>query len=181
MSQERGSDRPDEGEPGQPAGGEQATEGARPVGGEPAAAPSVSEAGRADERDPDHWLRKLTAREWVQAGLGELRRASEAYRMRQPRAGHAGARRAAGMALNGALRVAPDESWGRSYMEHLSAVARSAEVPEEVREAARLLVEAPPGGALVALRSASGDERLLEAARTVMAHALAVVVRAEGE
>lgn len=167
MSHERGSDRPDAGEPGQP------------VEGEPAAAP---DAGHADERDPDHWLRKLTAREWVQAGLGELRRASEAYRMRQPRAGHAGARRAAGMALNGALRVAPDESWGRSYMEHLVAVSRSDEVPGEVREAAALLLEAPaPGGALVALRSASGDERLLEAARTVMAHALAVVVRAEGE
>ena len=139
-------------------------------------------ASQADGRDPDHWLRKLTAREWVQAGLGELRRAADAYRMRQPRAGHAGARRAAGMALNGALRVAPDERWGRSYMEHLVAVSRAEDVPDEVRAAAALLLAAPaPGGAMVALRTASGDERLLEAARTVMAHALAVVVRAEGE
>ena len=134
----------------------------------------------AAERDPEHWLRKLTAREWVQAGVGEFERATAAYRDRNARAGHAGARRAAGMALNGALRVAPDESWGRSYMEHLGAVARSEHVPAEVRAAAALLVETPaPGGALVALRSPGHDDRLLEAARTVMAHALAVVVQHE--
>lgn len=130
--------------------------------------------------DPDHWLHKLSAREWIQAALGELRATEEAYRAGNARGGHAGARRAAGMALNGALVVEPREAWGRSYMEHLAALVKDASVPDEAREAARLLVETPaPGAGLVLIRTKSGDERLLEAARTVMAHAYAVVVRHE--
>lgn len=133
-------------------------------------------------KDPDHWLYRLNAREWIQASLAELRRAEEAYSQNNARAGHAGARRAAGMALNGALIYEPDEAWGRSYMDHLAGVRKSMEAPDMVRDAAAQLIEAPtPGGSLIGLRSRSGDERLMEAARTVMAHAYAVVARHEGD
>ncbi|MBX3225522.1 MAG: hypothetical protein KF795_33760 [Labilithrix sp.] len=131
-------------------------------------------------RDEAHWLFKLSPDEWIRAAMGELRRAEEAYRKKNARAGLAGARRAAGMALNGALIVVPDDAWGRSYMDHLLALRGDASgtVPERVREACAILVETPlPGGALVAIRTASADERVLEAVRDVVAHAYAVVKR----
>ena len=61
------------------------------------------------ERDASHWLFKFSADEWIRAALGDLKRAEQAYAQRNARAGLAGARRAAGMALNGALVVEPDE------------------------------------------------------------------------
>jgi hypothetical protein len=133
------------------------------------------------EKDPSHWLYRLTAREWIQASLAELQRTEAAYRDHNPRAGHAGARRAAGMALNAALIYEPRPAWGRSYMDHLAALQRDPDVPGPVSDAARLLVEAPtPGASLTPLRSKSGDERLVEAARTVMAHGYAIATRHEG-
>jgi hypothetical protein len=133
------------------------------------------------KKDPSHWLYRLTAREWIQAALGELQRTEAAYQNHDARAGHAGVRRAAGMALNAALIYEPCEGWGRSYMDHLAGIQKDGEAPEAVREAARLLIETPaPGASLMMLRSKSGDERLLEAARTVMAHGYAIVARHEG-
>lgn len=132
-------------------------------------------------RDETHWLFKLSPDEWIRAAMGELRRAEEAYKRKNGRAGLAGARRAAGMALNGLLIVVPNEAWGRSYMDHLLAVKAdtSEAIPERVREACRVLLETPlPGGELVALRSSGTDEKILEAARDVMAHAFAMVKRA---
>lgn len=129
-------------------------------------------------RDEKHWLFKLSPDEWVRAGMAELRRAEAAYAQKNGRAGLAGARRAAGMALNGALIVAPNDGWGRSYVDHLFALAKDAEVPPRVSEACRILNDTPmPGGTLVALRTASADERVLEAARDVVAHAYAIVKR----
>lgn len=129
----------------------------------------------------DDWLTRFSPDEWIRAGLGELRRAEEAYARNNGRAGLAGARRAAGMALNGALRVEPNEAWGRSYVDHLLALARESDVPARVREAAKILNETPlPGGELVALRTSSADEKVLEAARDVIAHAYAIVKRHEG-
>src|SRR5262249_47300797 len=60
-------------------------------------------------RDPSHWLRRLSPDEWIRAALGELGRAEAAYGHGNARAGSAGVKRAAGMALNGALLVQPDE------------------------------------------------------------------------
>lgn len=136
----------------------------------------------AFERDASHWLFKLSPDEWIRAALGDLRRAEAAYAQRNPRAGLAGARRAAGMALNGALIVEPDEAWGRSYVDHLLALGRAERVPERVREAAKLLTDTPlpGGGSLVAIRTPSSEEKVLEAARDVIAHAFAVVKRHEG-
>lgn len=132
--------------------------------------------------DPSHWLLKHSPRDWIRAAMAELRRAEDAYKRKDVRAGLAGARRAAGMALNAALVVEPDDAWGRSYVDHLLAIARDERAPARVREAAKILVETPLSGqgGLVALRSASLDERVLEAARDVAAHAYAVVVRHEG-
>lgn len=138
-------------------------------------------------RDESHWLFKLSPDEWIRAATGELRRAEEAYRQKNGRAGLAGARRAAGMALNGALIVAPNEAWGRSYMDHLLALKADLDegLPARVREACAILVDTPlPGGAfsqgrLVALRSGRADDAVLEAARDVVAHAYAVVKHGE--
>lgn len=139
------------------------------------------------ERDATHWLFKLSPDEWIRAGLADLKHAEEAYAANSPRAGLAGAKRAAGMALNGALIVEPDETWGRSYVDHLMALARDAKVPERVREACRELTAAAGGERtpgpekLVTLRTPSREHRILEAARDVIAHAYAVVKRHEGK
>ncbi|MDB5216407.1 MAG: hypothetical protein JWO86_4334 [Myxococcaceae bacterium] len=139
------------------------------------------------ERDEKHWLFKLSPDEWIRAGQGDLKNAEQAYAANNPRAGLAGAKRAAGMALNGALIVEPDAIWGRSYVDHLMALSRDAKVPERVRNACRELT-APAGGEgmpgaqkLVTLRTSSQEHRILEAARDVIAHAYAVVKRHEGK
>ena len=134
-------------------------------------------------RDESHWLFKLSPDEWIRAGLTDLDRSKAAYGANDPRAGLAGAKRAAGMALNGALIVEPDESWGRSYVDHLMALSRDAKVPERVREACRELTApgAPTVTKLVTLRTSSQEHRILEAARDVIAHAYAVVKRHEGQ
>jgi HEPN domain-containing protein len=131
-------------------------------------------------RDPNHWLFKMSPHEWIRAGLAELRRAEQLYKGRNAKGGLASARRAAGMALNGALIIAPNESWGRSFVDHLHALGRDEAAPPAVREACRTLLEMqPPNPTLISLRSSKSDERIIEAARDVLAHAYAVVVRSE--
>jgi HEPN domain-containing protein len=133
------------------------------------------------ERDPTHWLRKLTPEEWIKASLTELRQAEARVKANDLSAGLAGCKRAAGMALNGALLVEPNESWGRSFVDHVAALSRDESVPERVREACTELVTMrPPGADILRLRSPRSDEKLLDAARDVMAHAYAVVKRHEG-
>lgn len=132
-------------------------------------------------RDPDHWLYRHTPAEWVRASLAELAQAKAAYARRNGRAGLAGCRRAAGVALNGllALGPSPDERYGRSYMDHLQGLTRDSDAPTVVREAAAHLLQTPlPGGEIVALRTATSDARALDAAETVMAHCYARVVSA---
>ncbi len=133
--------------------------------------------------DAQHWLFKLSPDEWIRAGLAELRRAEEAYQANNPRGGFAGAKRAAGMALNGALIVEPNELWARTYVEHIRALAGDPHVPERVRAACHELLDTPmPGQArLVALRTPSSTTRVLEAARDIIAHAYAVLKRHEGK
>ena len=132
-------------------------------------------------RDVEHWLLRLSSDEWIQAALTELRQAERAFSLRDSVAGMTGLRRACGMALNGALVVSPRESWGRTYVQHLEGLSAQAQVPASVREAARLVLDAqPPASGLAALRSQAMDQRLLDAARTVMAHAYAVVYGSQG-
>ncbi len=131
-------------------------------------------------RDKTHWLRKYSPNEWIRAALAEVRQAEAAYAQRNVGGGLAGCRRAAGMALNAVLLVAPDEKWGRTYVDHLLALRQDAAAPEAVRQASKLLMETqPPGPKIVFLRSKDQDGRLLEAAKDVVAHAYAVVAKHE--
>ncbi|MFO0664334.1 MAG: hypothetical protein U0174_10300 [Polyangiaceae bacterium] len=125
------------------------------------------------------WLTRYSPPEWIRAAMRELGTAEKAFAVRNARAGIAGARRAAGMALNGVLAVAFREEWGRSYMDHLVALAKDASAPEAVRTAAKTLLDATPpaAGTLIVLRTASFEERVIEAAKDVIAHAFALVNR----
>ncbi|MDB4979703.1 MAG: hypothetical protein JWM82_455, partial [Myxococcales bacterium] len=88
------------------------------------------------------------------------------------------ARRAAGMAWNAVLAAAPDDAatdaliarFGRSYMEHVAALAAADDVPAEVSEAARRLRDTPPAPpALITL--GKPDLGALDAATLITAHA----------
>jgi HEPN domain-containing protein len=94
--------------------------------------------------DPGHWLHRLTAPEWLAAADNELALARAALERRATRPGVTHARRAAGMAWNAVLVDHPDDRAGRSYMDHVLALAATdAPVPGEVRDAARLLRDTP--------------------------------------
>jgi len=132
--------------------------------------------------DPSHWLHRLTPIEWLAAADTELERAAEELARRAARAGITHARRAAGMAWNAVLAAAPDAPaqggllarFGRSYMEHVAALASATDAPDDVRAAAALLRDTPPAPpTLVTL--GKPDLRALAAARTIVAHARAAV------
>ena len=122
-------------------------------------------------RDPGHWLHRLDAAEWLAAAATELAHAEEKLSHRSVRAGVTHARRAAGMAWNAVLVTTPDERYGRSYMDHVVALAQTpdddASIPATVRAAARLLRETPAAPPqLITLGKA--DLSALEAARTIL-------------
>jgi len=117
-------------------------------------------------RDPSHWLHRLSAEEWLRAADNELLRAEAALLDKHQRPGVAGARRAAGMAWNAVLVGVEDESYGRSYMDHLHALARDERAPEPVRAAAAQLVAAPLATNVIPL--GRGDPRYANAARVIV-------------
>ena len=122
--------------------------------------------------DPGHWLHRLTATEWLAAAETELRHAEAALGRRAVRPGITHARRAAGMAWNAVLVGAPDERFGRSYMDHVNALCDDAAAPETVRAAARTLRDTPAAPpALITI--GRPDLGPLEAARAIVAHARA--------
>ena len=134
------------------------------------------------KRDPEDWLRKHSPHEWIRVGLAELRRAIAAFEAHDVAAGLASCKRAAGMALNGALVARPNASWGRSYVDHVRALSTDEQVPTAVRDACKLLLEVrPPNPHLLTLRVPRTNERVVEATRDIMAHALAVVMRHEDD
>lgn len=121
-------------------------------------------------RDPDHWLHRFDAAEWLAAAATELAHAEEKLSHRSLRPGVTHARRAAGMAWNAVLVTSPDERYGRSYMDHVVALAQAADVdpsiPDEVRAAAQLLRDTPAvPPALVTIGKA--DMSALDAAQTI--------------
>lgn len=101
-------------------------------------------------KDPAHWLYRLTSDEWLSAAETELGHCESALLRRAFRPGVTHARRAAGMAWNAVLVAAgPDASgsndrYGRSYMEHLVALADDDGAPTEARQAAAALRDTPP-------------------------------------
>jgi hypothetical protein len=136
----------------------------------------------AFERDSEHWLLRFSPREWIALALKELARAEAAFARREVRAAYAGLKRAAGMALNAALIESPNEAWGRTYVEHVAALARDASAPAAAAEAAERLAKlAPSSGDVVSLRTRSEERALVEAAKTVMAHAYAIAFGSAGE
>jgi hypothetical protein len=127
--------------------------------------------------DPSHWLRRLTPAEWLAAAETELAHAAETLGRRAVRPGVTHARRAAGMAWNAVLAAAPDDEadarlarFGRSYMEHVAALASAPNVPDDVRAAAALLRDTPPAPPEL-VRLGKPDLSALDAARAILAHA----------
>ncbi len=94
--------------------------------------------------DPAHWLHRLTPDEWLAAATTELEHCAEKLARRAMRPAVTHARRAAGMAWNGVLVLAEDPRFGRSYMEHVVALASDAGLPDDVRAAAQALRDTPP-------------------------------------
>jgi hypothetical protein len=116
--------------------------------------------------DPDHWLYRLTAPRWLAAADTELGHCHDTLARRAVRPGVTHARRAAGMALNAVLVQQERPHWGRSYMEHVTALAGDAEVPAEVRAHAAFLRDTQPAPpALVTL--GRPDLRPAESARAI--------------
>jgi hypothetical protein len=131
--------------------------------------------------DPAHWLYRLTPAEWLDAAETELGHAAEVLARRAARPGVTHARRGAGMAWNAVLAAAPEADadalvarFGRSYMEHVAALASAPDVPDDIRAAAALLRDTPPAPPeLVTL--GKPDLRVLDAARAILAHARSLV------
>ncbi len=122
-------------------------------------------------RDEAHWLLRLSAAEWIDAARRELTLGADHEAHRRRVITHL--RRGAGMGLNACLAAAHGEAattleetcrvWGRSYMDHLRAVASDApllELPATVRPHAGALVALQfqaTTGALVSIRSTGSD------------------------
>lgn len=124
--------------------------------------------------DPGHWLHRLDAAEWLAAAATEVAHAEEKLSRRAVRPGVTHARRAAGMAWNAVLLSAPDDRYGRSYMEHVVALAQTpdddASIPAAVRAAARLLRDTP-SQPLPLITIGKPDLSALEAAQAIVAYA----------
>ncbi len=122
-------------------------------------------------RDPGHWLHRLDAAEWLAAAGTELAHAEEKLSHRSVRPGVTHARRAAGMAWNAVLVIAPDERYGRSYMEHVVALAQGPDddpsIPATVRAAARLLRDMPAAPPQL-ITIGKPDLSALDAARAIV-------------
>ena len=134
----------------------------------------------------DHWLFRLDAAAWLRAAAVELAAGDAHLGSRRTAVTHA--RRAAGMALNAALCAHADATgdadaaaarWGRSYVDHLRALAdaaddadRLAPLPPRCAALARDLLAVPvvPPAGLVQL--SRGPEA---AARDALALARALV------
>ena len=118
-----------------------------------------------NERD---WLLRLSPEEWLAAATNELGHCKDALERRSHRTGVTHARRAAGMALNALLRVRWKANWGRSYMDHIVALAQDPREPQDVRDDAQTLVDTKPiPPELVSLGKA--DMRVLQAAANITA------------
>lgn len=142
-----------------------------------------------DERG-EHWLRRLDAGAWLRAARTELAAAEAQLESRRTAVTHA--RRAAGMAVNAVLMaqgLEGDEQlrWGRSYIDHLRALAdadeaRAHPLSAASRTAAAQLLAIPvvPGSSsLIQLGRSphSAAQQALTAARELVDDCAEVVAR----
>jgi hypothetical protein len=134
------------------------------------------------EQDSDHWLWRLDAQGWLAAAEAELEHGRAHSTSRRTAVTHA--RRAGGMALNATLvamqsrgwsRERCEHAWGRSYIDHLRALADTEE-PFDVELARRcralLAVSVMPPTGLVKLartRDEAASEALYLATQLVLA------------
>jgi hypothetical protein len=122
------------------------------------------------EKDPAHWLYRLSPDEWLAAAETELQNCASTLQRRAFRPGVTHARRAAGMAWNAVLIGSFDPRHGRSYMEHVTALATDVGIPDDARQAALYLRDTQPAPpALVTL--GKPNLRPLDAARVLVAYA----------
>lgn len=142
--------------------------------------------------DAEHWLWRLSAAQWLAAARHELAQGQQKATSRRAALVHA--RRGAGMALNAVLaavgeaagadeRAALEQRWGRSYVEHLRAIAEGDEgvrapLSDDAAQAARLVLEMPLQAQVITLgRGPAPDvyatleaaQRLLEACEAAVA------------
>lgn len=143
------------------------------------------------ERDPDHWLWRYSASDWLAAAHRELEAGRENLGSRRTAVTHA--RRAAGMALNGVLvaqtargwsRERSEKVWGRSYVEHLRTLADAdeqvrepfdAELSELCRELLAIPVMPQPGLVQLARSKDQAAAMALELARRIVEACLAPI------
>ncbi len=120
--------------------------------------------------DAAHWLHRLTATEWLAAARNELVRARHALATKDHRGGVTQARRAAGMAWNAfmAAHGGSEDRYGRSYMDHLKALAHDEDVTELVRAAATALCDSKLNQDLVQL--GPGSTVLADRAGEILAY-----------
>jgi hypothetical protein len=111
----------------------------------------------------EHWLWRLDAAGWLDAARVELARARARLDARRTVVAHA--RRAAGMAANAVLvasaRADAETMWGRSYVEHLQAIARGTlgPLPTDAQVlAARVLAVPAVAPAIVVLAARRGSD-----------------------
>lgn len=121
------------------------------------------------EPDPNHWLHRLTALQWLAAADKELALAQQALEAGNHKKGLVHARRGAGMGMNAVLCRMEQPDWGRSYMEHLQAGKNRLGVPEAVGAACRALVEEGLAGGGLLRIGGGADAGPLNAAREVVA------------
>jgi hypothetical protein len=122
------------------------------------------------DKDPTHWLYRLSVEEWLAAADNELGLCEAALERRAFRPGVTHARRAVGMAWNAVLVLVPDERYGRSYMEHVAALATDEGAPDEIRAAARDLRDTPPAPPTL-ITLGKPNLQPLQSARVLVAHA----------
>lgn len=128
----------------------------------------------------EHWLWRLDAAAWLRAAAAELTAGDANLAARRTAVTHA--RRAAGMALNAVLvtlATADELRWGRSYIDHLRALADPRipidPLPPAARPLAAALLAIPVVGTATTLvqlgRSPhSAAQQALDLARALVDH-----------
>ena len=135
----------------------------------------------------EHWLHRLDAHGWIAAAHSELD--AGLRRIAERRAAITHARRAGGMAMNAVLvawthrepTLEPEAPWGRSYLDHLRALAGGVRGPldDEATAIARAVLATPiVPPPLVALgRRHAETEAVLAQARALVLTCAAAVAR----